>query len=90
MGHPSRNMEDFVAESNLNWPKRFQRRRISECGIETVFVVFWRKMWLFFFFLIMKKKKGIHKHIKKKEKEKLCREGEEKETKVVMRTNWTL
>jgi hypothetical protein len=25
----------------LTWPKRFQRRRISECGIKTVFVVFW-------------------------------------------------
>jgi hypothetical protein len=23
MGHPSRNMEDIVAGSNLNWPKRF-------------------------------------------------------------------
>ena len=41
---PSRNMEDFVAGSIwtvLTWPKRFQRRRISECGIKTVFVVFW-------------------------------------------------
>jgi hypothetical protein len=33
MGHPSGNMEDFVARSDL--------RRISECGIKTVFVVFW-------------------------------------------------
>ena len=41
---PSMNMEDFVAGSILTlltWPKRFQRRRISECGIKTVFVVFW-------------------------------------------------
>ena len=40
----SSNMEDFVAGSILmvlTWPKRFQMRRISECGIKTVFVVFW-------------------------------------------------
>ena len=40
---PSMNMEDFVAGSILTlltWPKRFERRRISECGIKTVFVVF--------------------------------------------------
>ena len=39
----SSNMEDFVAGSILmvlTWPKRFQMRRISECGIKTVFVVF--------------------------------------------------
>ena len=38
MGHPSRNMEDFVAEGDLNCGslKRFQRRKILVCGRETV------------------------------------------------------
>jgi hypothetical protein len=43
MGHPSRNMEDFVAGSNLNCvdlAQEISKRRISECGIKAVFVVF--------------------------------------------------
>jgi hypothetical protein len=43
MGHPSRNMEDFVPVSDLTVQtrsKRFQWRRTSVCGLETVFVVF--------------------------------------------------
>jgi hypothetical protein len=35
IGYPSRNMEDFVAENDLNCanlPKRLQWRRISVCG----------------------------------------------------------
>jgi hypothetical protein len=49
MGHPSRNMEDFVAViwAVLTWPKGFQRKRISKCSIKTFFVVFWW-MWLLF------------------------------------------
>jgi hypothetical protein len=44
MGYPSMNMEDLAAGSNLNCvdlAKRFKKRRISVCGIKTVFVVFW-------------------------------------------------
>jgi hypothetical protein len=38
MRYPSRNVEDFVAVQT--WPKRFQSRRTSVCGLETVSVVF--------------------------------------------------
>jgi hypothetical protein len=43
LSYPSRNMEDFVAESNLNCAVLAQEvwRRISVCDIESVFVVFW-------------------------------------------------
>jgi hypothetical protein len=43
IAHPSRTVEDFATQSELNcltWPKRFHWR-ISVCGPETVFVVFW-------------------------------------------------
>ena len=39
--YPSRNMEDFVTESDSNCAdlaQEFQGRRISVCGIETVFL----------------------------------------------------
>jgi hypothetical protein len=41
MGYSSRNMEDIVAECDLNWAdlaQKFQWRRISICGPESVFV----------------------------------------------------
>ena len=43
MSHPSRNMKDFVAESNLNLqacPKRNQRKKIQYVTYR-LFVVFW-------------------------------------------------
>ena len=43
MDDPSKNMEDFVSKSDLTvqtWSKRFQWRRTSVCGLETVFIVF--------------------------------------------------
>jgi hypothetical protein len=42
IGYTTRNIEDFLAESELNvqtWPKRLQWRRISVSGKETIFVV---------------------------------------------------
>jgi hypothetical protein len=44
MRYTSRNKEDFVTVSYLNCvdlAERFQRRRISVCGMETVFMIFW-------------------------------------------------
>jgi len=43
-GHPSGNMEDFFADSNLNWADLTQdvlKEKISGRDIETVFVEFW-------------------------------------------------
>jgi hypothetical protein len=42
MGYPSRNMEDFVIESDLNYVNLAQEAsvRISICGLGTIFVVF--------------------------------------------------
>ena len=50
MNYLYRNMEGFVIESDLNratWPKRFQGR-ISISGLESVYVIFWWRMWLLF------------------------------------------
>jgi hypothetical protein len=44
MDHPSRNMEDSVAEGELNCGVQFksiQRRRILVCCLEIIFVIFW-------------------------------------------------
>ena len=51
MSYLSRNMGDFVAESNLNYADPAQKgseRSISVCSIETVFMVFWCRMSLLF------------------------------------------
>jgi hypothetical protein len=42
--HTSRNMKDSGAEGDLNWGcclKRFQRRRVLVCDLQTLFVIFW-------------------------------------------------
>ena len=51
MGYPRRNMEDLVTESVWTeqiWPKILQRRWISVCDLEAVFMVFWWRIWLLF------------------------------------------
>jgi hypothetical protein len=44
MGHPSRNMEDFITENGLNCADLAQEGSVEKnfiCSLETVFVVFW-------------------------------------------------
>jgi hypothetical protein len=43
MGYPSRNIEDFVAESDLNCADLVQDVSVEKnfSGLETLFVVFW-------------------------------------------------
>ena len=40
IGHPSKSMEDFVAESDLNCSELAHEVSVV-CGLETGFVVFW-------------------------------------------------
>ena len=44
MGQTIRNMEGSGAEDNLKCG--FQRTRTFVCGLESVLVIFWQRMWL--------------------------------------------
>lgn len=53
MGYPSGRLEDSSAESYVDYggpAQEVSAGTILATGIETVFVIFWERIWLLFFF----------------------------------------